>query len=165
MPESLSVKPEPYQHRWTPKARYGEIFTGWAYPPKDYAKWSELVFQWARRDVERYGSAEVANWYWETWNEANIGYWQGKPEEFFRLHDCAADAVRRALPEAKVGGPDSAGGGTKFFREFLEHCFTGPILSPVRLASRLILFRFTQKARRFSRTITCGWELRTSCVT
>ena len=87
MPEALSIKPEPYQHHWTPKAKYNEIYTGWAYPPKDYAKWSELVFQWAKHDVERYGRAEVANWYWETWNEANIGYWQGTPEEFFRLHD------------------------------------------------------------------------------
>jgi hypothetical protein len=43
MPKELSVKPEPYQHRWTPTARYDEIYTGWAYPPKDYAKWAELV--------------------------------------------------------------------------------------------------------------------------
>ena len=114
MPEALSTRPEPYQHHWTPKAKYNEIYTGWAYPPKDYAKWSELVFQWTKHDVERYGSAEVRNWYWETWNEPNIGYWQGTPEEFFRLHDEAVDAVRRALPEAKVGGPDSAGGARNF---------------------------------------------------
>lgn len=141
MPEALSVRPEPYQHHWTPKAKYNEIYTGWAYPPKDYAKWSELIFQWTKHDVERYGHDEAASWYWETWNEANIGYWQGKPVEFFRLHDCAVDAVRRALPEAKVGGPDSAGGGTKFLREFLEHCIhgtnfvTGQIGTPVDFIS------------------------------
>ena len=39
-PQALSTKPEPYQHHWTPKARYNEIFTGWAYPPKDYDKWA-----------------------------------------------------------------------------------------------------------------------------
>ncbi len=141
MPEALSIRPEPYQHHWTPKARYNEIYTGWAYPPKDYAKWSELVYQWAKHDVERYGRAEVTNWYWETWNEANIGYWQGTPQEFFRLHDCAEAAVKRALPEAKVGGPDSAGGGTRFFREFLEHCahgtnfVTGQIGTPIDFIS------------------------------
>jgi len=124
MPGALSIHPRPYQHHWGSKTN-NNLFTGWAYPPKDYAKWSELVFQWAKHDVARYGRAEVANWYWETWNEANIGYWQGTPEEFFRLHDGAMDAVRRALPEAKVGGPDSAGGGTKFLREFLEHCLHG----------------------------------------
>src|SRR5512141_1973039 len=35
MPQALSTKPEPYQHRWTPTAKYEEIYTGWAYPPKD----------------------------------------------------------------------------------------------------------------------------------
>ncbi|HUA68920.1 MAG TPA: hypothetical protein VMA13_10275, partial [Candidatus Saccharimonadales bacterium] len=87
MPEVLSIKPEPYQHHWGSKTN-NNLFTGWAYPPKDYAKWSDLVYQWARHDMERYGSNEVQNWYWEIWNEANIGYWQGTPQEFFQLHDC-----------------------------------------------------------------------------
>src|SRR5437763_9253996 len=45
MPEALSAKPRPYKHAWEPGRDYAEIFTGWAYPPKDYAKWSELVYQ------------------------------------------------------------------------------------------------------------------------
>src|SRR5262249_23952552 len=36
MPQDLSIKPEPYQHHWTPRAKYEEIYTGWAYPPKSY---------------------------------------------------------------------------------------------------------------------------------
>lgn len=125
MPEALSTRPEPYQHHWTPAAKYNEIYTGWAYPPTDYSKWSRLVYQWAAHDLSRYGHDEMTNWFWETWNEPNIGYWQGKPQDFFKLHDYAVEAVRRALPEARVGGPDSAGGGTKFLREFLEHCLRG----------------------------------------
>jgi xylan 1,4-beta-xylosidase len=124
MPKDLSLQPEPYQHRWKPGARYEEIYTGWAYPPKDYGKWAELVFAWAKHCVEKYGSAEVESWYWQVWNEPNIGYWRGTPQEFRRLHDHAIDAVRRALPTAKVGGPDTAGGG-RFLREFLEHCVRG----------------------------------------
>jgi xylan 1,4-beta-xylosidase len=124
MPRELSVKPEPYQHRWKPGDRYDAIYTGWAYPPKDHGKWAELVHQWARHCVERYGRREVESWYWQTWNEANIGYWKGTQEEFFKLHDHAVDAVRRALPKALVGGPDSAGGG-RFLRQFLEHCLGG----------------------------------------
>ncbi len=123
MPEALSVKPEPYRHHWTPQAKYDEIYTGWAYPPKDFAKWEELVFQWARHCVERYGAEEVARWDWETWNEPNIGYWRGTREQFYELHDRAIAAVRRALPAAKVGGPDVAGGaGGKFLGDFLQHC-------------------------------------------
>jgi xylan 1,4-beta-xylosidase len=125
MPQALSVKPEPYQHEWRPGLPYNRVNTGWAYPPKDYGKWAELVFQWVKHDVERYGRAEVERWYWEVWNEPNIGYWQATPEEFHKLHDHAVDAVRRALPTARVGGPDTAGGGGPFLRDFLEHCLRG----------------------------------------
>jgi xylan 1,4-beta-xylosidase len=126
MPKDLSLKPEPYQHHWTPTARYDEIYTGWTYPPKDYGKWAELVYQWTRHCLERYGRTEVESWYWETWNEPNIGYWRGTAPEFYRLHDHAVAAVRRALPTARVGGPDVAGGpGGDFLRRFLEHCLRG----------------------------------------
>jgi xylan 1,4-beta-xylosidase len=125
MPRDLSIKPEPYQHRWTPTARYDEIYTGWAYPPDDYHKWAELVFQWVTHCVERYGRAEVESWYWEVWNEANIGYWRGTQAEFLRLHDFAIDAVRRALPTARVGGPDCAGDGGRWMRTFLDHSLRG----------------------------------------
>ena len=63
MPEALSIHPQPYQHHWAPGAQYGDIETGWAYPPKDYDKWRELAFQWVRHCVERYGKAEVETWY------------------------------------------------------------------------------------------------------
>src|SRR4051794_24707869 len=58
MPEALSTHPEPYRHSF-PK---GQIFTGWAYPPKDYVKWAELVFRFTRHLRERYGDAEVKTW-------------------------------------------------------------------------------------------------------
>jgi len=121
MPEALSVHPMPYQHDWRPGS--GTLRTGWAYPPKDYAKWEELVFQWVRHCVERYGSAEVASWYFETWNEPNLtsAYWGGTREEFFRLHDAAVHGVRRALPQARVGGPDIAGMGDDFLTAFMNH--------------------------------------------
>lgn len=125
MPEALSIEPEPYRHHWSLANAHNDLFTGWAYPPRDYTKWGELVYQWARHCVERYGRAEVAKWYWEVWNEANIGYWKGTPEEFRKLHDFAVAGVRRALPEARVGGPDTAGEGGAFTRDFIEHCLRG----------------------------------------
>jgi xylan 1,4-beta-xylosidase len=126
MPKALSAHPDPYQHRWTPKAKYDEIYTGWAYPPTDYAKWAELVFRWTRHCAEKYGKAECETWWWEVWNEPNIGYWRGTPQEFHKLYDYAADAVKRALPTARVGGPETAGGpGGRFMRDFLEHCLRG----------------------------------------
>ncbi len=125
MPKALSTKPEPYQFTWTPTAKYNEIFLGWTQPPTDYRKWGDLVHAWAAHAVARYGATEVNRWYWETWNEPNIGYWSGTPEEFQKLHDVATDAVRRALPTARVGGPDVAGDGGAFTRAFLEHALRG----------------------------------------
>ena len=46
MPQALSTNPDPYRHHWKPGDPYTDIITGWAYPPKDYKKWAELVFQW-----------------------------------------------------------------------------------------------------------------------
>ncbi|MCE5186778.1 MAG: hypothetical protein LLF76_11705 [Planctomycetaceae bacterium] len=129
MPEALSTKPQPYQHNWRPGLPYGEIFTGWAYPPRDYNKWAELVYRWVRHSVDRYGADEVASWYWELWNEPDTGYWQGTPEEYFKLYDYTADAVKRALPAARIGGPHSTGPSSKragdFLQAFLKHCHEG----------------------------------------
>jgi xylan 1,4-beta-xylosidase len=125
MPEAMSIKPEPYQHHFGESRNYGSIYTGWSYPPKDFAKWGELAHQWVKHCMEKYGREEVEKWYWEVWNEPNIGYWHGTPEEFRKLHDFAIDGVRRALPTAKVGGSDAAGSGGKFTRDFLEHCLRG----------------------------------------
>ena len=125
MPEALSSHPAPYQHAWRPGLPYDDVYTGWSYPPKDYAKWGELVYQWVRHCVEKFGRSEVEQWYWEVWNEPNIGYWHGTREEFFKLHDYAIAAVRRALPTARVGGPDAAGSGGAFMQAFLEHNLRG----------------------------------------
>lgn len=145
MPKDLSMKPEPYQHHWNPELRYNEIYTGWAYPPKDYAKWAGLVHEWAKHCVERYGREEVEQWFWEVWNEANIGYWRGTPEEFRKLHDYAIDAVRRALPTARVGGPDTAGSGGRFMRQFLDHCLRGTNYATGKIGTPLDFISFHAK--------------------
>jgi len=145
MPKALSVKPEPYQHHWTPAARYDEIFTGWAYPPKDHQQWGDLVFQWTKHCLEKYGRPEVESWYWEVWNEANIGYWRRTPQEFLKLHDYAIDGVRRALPTAKVGGADTAGSGGRFTRQFLEHCLRGTNFATGKMGTPLDFISFHAK--------------------
>jgi len=129
MPEALSSHPQPYRHHWKPGDDYNDIYTGWAYPPNDYKKWSELVYQWVKHSVSRYGQAEVEKWYWELWNEPNISYWKGTTEEYIKLYDYTADAVKRALPTAKIGGPEVTGPNwnvsAKFFRTFLDHVVSG----------------------------------------
>jgi xylan 1,4-beta-xylosidase len=122
MPEALSTHSQPYRHSFP----QGPIFTGWAYPPKDYQKWADLVFHFAAHLRDRYGEAETKTWLWEVWNEPDIDYWKGTPEEYFNLYDFAAAAILRALPGASVGGPDTTGPASPkaadFLRKFLEHC-------------------------------------------
>lgn len=55
MPEALLLHPQPYRHYWKPGDPYTDIITGWAYPPKDYNKWRELVYEWVKHSVDRYG--------------------------------------------------------------------------------------------------------------
>ena len=129
MPEALSVHPQPYQHHWKPGVSYDSIYTGWAYPPVDYNKWSQLIYQWVKHCVEKYSAKEVSSWYWEVWNEPNIGYWKGTMEEYFTLYDYTADAVKKALPQARIGGPTSTGPrwnkAADFLKAFLQHCTDG----------------------------------------
>jgi xylan 1,4-beta-xylosidase len=123
MPEALSQRPQPYQHHWKPGTPYQDIMTGWATAPKDYAKWSELVYQWVKHSVARYGQKEVESWYWEVWNEPD-GFYLIAPDtkrEYFKMYDYAADAVKRALPTARIGGPHTAVAG-RFMDDFLRHC-------------------------------------------
>jgi len=85
-----------------------------------------LIYQWVKHCVEKYGKDAVESWDWEVWNEPDIGYWHGTPEEYDKLYDYTAAAVKRALPSARVGGPASTGPdnarAAAFLSQFLEHC-------------------------------------------
>ena len=129
MPEALSSHPQPYRHYWKPGDPYTDIITGWAYPPKDYNKWRDLVYEWVKHCVARYGKKEVESWYWEVWNEPNGHYWKGSQEDFFKLYDYAADGLKKALPTAKIGGLNIAGTRGKeaqdWTNNFIKHCISG----------------------------------------
>ena len=145
MPEALSTHPQPYRHTFPS----GSIFTGWSYPPSDYTKWGELIFQWARHVVDRYGRAEVESWYWEVWNEPDIGYWHGTVEEYHKLYDFAAEGLKRALPAARVGGPHvtspNSARSQEFLRGFLEHCLRGTNFATGKTGSPLDYVGFHAK--------------------
>lgn len=126
MPKDLSIRPEPYEHTWSTG---GNLWTGWTNPPKDYNKWRELVYQWVKHSVERYGKEEVTTWLWEVWNEPDIPYWSGTFEEYCKLYDYAADGLKRACPECTIGGPHTTSPRSekayKYLTDFIEHCLRG----------------------------------------
>jgi xylan 1,4-beta-xylosidase len=130
MPQALSSKPEPYTPTLVKSGLPRDMVSGGAfYPPKDYQKWEALIEAWARHSGERYGAERASSWLWELWNEPESPYFRGTKEEYFKLYDHFAAAVKRALPKARVGGPhvtDPAWkNGDVFMREFLEHCRSG----------------------------------------
>jgi len=91
-------------------------------PPKDWGKWEQLIESFTRHLVERYGLDEVAQWYFEVWNEPNIDFWAGDPKEatYYELYDRTARAVKRVSPRLRVGGPATA--QAAWVDRFLAHC-------------------------------------------
>jgi xylan 1,4-beta-xylosidase len=138
MPQALSTHPEPYLKS-----------NGDRYPPKDYQKFAALVFAWVRHSVERYGQKEVEQWNWELWNEPDISYWEGTTEEYIKLYDYSADAVKRALPTATIGGPETTSpSGTKaaaFLKTFLTHIVSGKNYATGKIGAPLDLITFHAK--------------------
>ncbi|TCL73180.1 xylan 1,4-beta-xylosidase [Hydrogenispora ethanolica] len=96
--------------------------------PKDFKLWRQLLEDFVRHLEERYGRAEVEQWYFEVWNEPdNHGPWVEEPASFFALYDYMEAAIHAVNPRIKVGGPAVKQGeeAFKIFRLFLEHCARG----------------------------------------
>jgi len=79
-------------------------------PPRDYARWDALIAAFASHVIERYGIDEVAQWYFEVWNEPNIDFWSGTPAQatYFTLYDHTARALKQVDARLRVGGPSTA---------------------------------------------------------
>src|SRR5690348_81418 len=82
-------------------------------PPRDMAKWADLIRAFVLHEQERYGKAEVRTWYFEVWNEPNLkdGFWTGTQQQYFDLYAATARALKSVSPDYKVGGPATAGCG------------------------------------------------------
>lgn len=100
MPYKLAARPDLQAFWYKPNVS----------PPKDYTKWDDLITQFTRHLVERYGIEEVASWYFEVWNEPNIDFWKGIPaqETYFELYDHTARDLKAVNQRLRVGGPASA---------------------------------------------------------
>ena len=88
-------------------------------PPRDWSKWYDLVKALMTHLAGAYGIDELRTWYFEVWNEPDIAFWRGTQEEYFRLYDLAARAVKETDRALRVGGPATA--RTRWIDEFLAH--------------------------------------------
>ena len=75
--------------------------------PKAWSEWEMLVRNLLIHCVHRYGSKEVAEWYFEVWNEPDYQkiYWDGTFDDYAKLYAVSANAIKSICPKAKVGGP------------------------------------------------------------
>src|SRR5205085_11094763 len=91
-------------------------------PPKDWNKWEDLITQFTRHLIERYGIEEVSHWYFEVWNEPNIDCWRGDPKQatYWDLYDHTARALKAVSQKLRVGGPTTA--QTAWADVFIKHC-------------------------------------------
>ena len=78
-------------------------------PPREWAEWHETVAALGAHLVERYGIDEVATWGFEVWNEPNLEvFWTGTQDDYLRLYDEAARALKGVDARLTVGGPSTA---------------------------------------------------------
>ncbi len=104
-------------------------YKGKTSPPKDYEKWEWFIEQFINHIIERYGRSEVRSWFFEVWNEPNLGgegspfgFWSGSKEEYFKLYKSTAKAVKRCDSCLKVGGPATS--NNAWIPEFIDFCNT-----------------------------------------
>jgi xylan 1,4-beta-xylosidase len=112
MPKKLAFNPDALHPFW---------YKPNVSPPKSYEKWDGLITAFARNLVERYGIDEVSQWYFEVWNEPNIDFWGGVPNQrsYFELYDHTARDLKAVNPRLRVGGPATA--AAQWVDAFLKH--------------------------------------------
>jgi xylan 1,4-beta-xylosidase len=90
-------------------------------PPKDYKLWDDMIHALGAHLVERYGIGEVSTWKFEVWNEPNLDFWGGRPNQatYWTLYDHTARALKLVSARLQVGGPSTA--QAAWVPEFLAH--------------------------------------------
>ncbi|HLJ42186.1 MAG TPA: hypothetical protein VKT50_11925 [Candidatus Acidoferrales bacterium] len=112
MPSKLAATPIVHQPFW-----YQPIVS----PPKDWARWDDLIRHFAQHLIDRYGIEEVSHWYFEVWNEPNIDFWAGDPKQptYYELYDHTARTLKEVSPRLRVGGPSTA--QAAWVDSFIQH--------------------------------------------
>ena len=90
-------------------------------PPKDYKQWVALIERLVSHLVDRYGEREVAQWFFEVWNEPNLKkFWSGSQRDYFKLYRHTVEAIKSVSPALQVGGPATA--KSEWIEEFVDFC-------------------------------------------
>ena len=90
--------------------------------PADLEAWKEYLRCFIRYLEHRYGEEEVRSWYFEVWNEPDMGssFFTGGAEGYLSLYRASAEAIKEVDPAIRVGGPATS--ASKWVRIFREYC-------------------------------------------
>jgi xylan 1,4-beta-xylosidase len=112
MPKQLAARSMPHPFWYHPDIS----------PPKSWSKWDDLVAAFAQHLIQRYGIDEIAQWYFEVWNEPNLDFWGGEPKQatYWDLYDHTARTLKNVSSRLRVGGPATAQAG--WADAFIQHC-------------------------------------------
>ena len=100
-------------------------------PPRDYQLWEELVSDFMRHVLQKYGLEEIKQWLFRCWNEPDLGgFWhQADLNEYLKLYDHFAKAAKAVHEEIRIGGPALSSTRTwnnpENFTFFLDHIVNG----------------------------------------
>lgn len=101
-------------------------------PPKDYALWSDFIESFIKHLIDRYGRTEVRQWFFEVWNEPNLGgagspygFWSGDKAEYFKLYQHTSAAIKKCDAKLRVGGPATS--NNAWIPEFISFCTEGNV--------------------------------------
>lgn len=87
--------------------------------PKSYEKWAALITALVKHFETRYGKPEVEQWYFEVWNEPNLKqFFSGSIDDYFKLYQVTATAVKGVSATYRVGGPATS--GSTWIKDALE---------------------------------------------
>lgn len=104
------------------------------HPPQDFSKWAEICCNLVRHYNEGWaGGFRHHIRYWEIWNEPENrpAMWTGTEDQYLRLYEVTAKAIKARWPDLKVGGPSLGYTGEfkdgqfkpgDFLLHFLRYC-------------------------------------------
>jgi len=130
IPKCIAINPDEGTANAKNKLRYkGKTIC--ASPPKDYALWEEICYQFTKHIVDRYGLETVSQWYLQCFNEPDIPAFFMKYEtdpyvrvaEYLKLYRGFSNGICRVSKQLKAGGPALAH-NLVFLAEFLRAVMT-----------------------------------------
>lgn len=130
---SLGLKPFPEIGYMPEKLASKKQYSGWQYHPnisypKSLDKWTYLLRSFLLHYIDRYGIAELRNWYFDFWTCPDLkiknAYWHESMEDFFDFYKASYDVFQEIDGSLRLGSPNfSTIHGFPWYEAFFQYCY------------------------------------------